>query len=125
MRITLFAVTSGDDMSEGKRIAELFRNVYEGDAKGESWHGAALKPLLKGVTAEQACRNPETGRHSILQLVWHIAYWDEIDLRRFNGEVVDAPLNNPDDWLPNRRVSEGEWQAALTRLSNAHFAFQK
>ena len=114
------------DMSEGKRIAELFRSVYEGDEKGEAWHGAALKPLLKGITAEQACRNPETGRHSILQLVWHIAYWNEVDLRRFNGEIVHAPLNSPDDWLLNRKVSEREWQAAaLKRLENSYVAFHR
>ncbi|HVH89189.1 MAG TPA: DinB family protein [Terriglobales bacterium] len=111
-------------MSEAKRIAELYRSVYEGDRNGEAWHGLALKPLLKGLTAEQASRASKTGDHSILQLVLHIAYWEEIVLRRFKGEVVDAALNTPDDWPPNRKLTDAEWQAALTRLDKSHVALR-
>jgi uncharacterized damage-inducible protein DinB len=112
-------------MTETKRIAELYRSVYEGDKNGEAWHGVALKPLLKGLTAEEASRVPKTEAHSILQLVLHIAYWEEIVLRRFNGEIVDAPLNTPDDWPSNRKPTEAEWQAALTRLETSHTALRK
>jgi len=112
-------------VSEAKRMAELYRSVYEGDAKGEAWHGAALKPLLKNVTAEQASRSDGGGSHSILQMVLHIAYWEEIFLRRLNGEMVDAPLNSPDDWPPNHKVNSAEWHAALSRLDKAHSALRK
>ena len=112
-------------MSESKRIAQLYRSVYEGDSNGEAWHGPALKPLLKDVAAEQASRTPAVGRHSILQLVLHMAYWEEIELRRFNGEVVDAPLNSPDDWPSNRKISDAEWQSASLRLEKSHNALRK
>ncbi|HKT24575.1 MAG TPA: DinB family protein [Terriglobales bacterium] len=112
-------------MSEAKRIAELYRSVYEGDKNGEAWHGLALKPLLKSVTVEQAARVPNTGAHSILQLVLHIAYWEEVVLRRLNGEVVEAPLNTPHDWPPNRKLTNSEWQAALNRLENSHLALRR
>ncbi|PYX97903.1 MAG: hypothetical protein DMG64_17540 [Acidobacteria bacterium] len=112
-------------MSESKRIAQLYRSVYEGDSNGEAWHGPALKPLLKDVAAEQASRTPAVGRHSILQLVLHIAYWEEIELRRFQGEVVNAPLNTPDDWPSNRKVGEKEWQSILSRLEASHAALFK
>ena len=112
-------------MSEVSRIAQLYRSVYEGDDNGEAWHGPALKPLLKDVAAEQASRPPSVGKHSILQLVLHIAYWEEIELRRFLGETVTAPLNTPDDWPSNRKVTDAEWQAALTRLEASHTALRK
>lgn len=112
-------------MSEAKRIANLYRSVYEGDKNGEAWHGLALKPLLKGVTVEQAVRVPKTGAHSIYQLVLHIAYWEEIVLRRLNGEVVDAPLNTSDDWPLNRKLTNVDWQAALTRLEKSHVALRQ
>lgn len=112
-------------MSEAKRMAELYRSVYEGDKNGEAWHGRALKPLLKGVTAEQASAVSRPGEHSILQLVLHIAYWEEIVLRRFNGEVVDAPLNTREDWPAPRKLSNAEWQAALIRLEKAHARMQE
>ena len=106
-------------------MAGLYRSVYEGEASGEAWHGAALKPLLKGVTPEQASRTAIPGTHSILQLVLHIAYWEEIELRRFNGEVVNAPLNTPEDWPANRKLSDREWHAVLERLEQSHIALQK
>ena len=112
-------------MNEGKRMAELYRSVYEGDAKGEAWHGYALRPLLRSITADEASRKAEIGRHSILQLVLHIAYWEEIDLRRFNGEMVDAPLNSPEDWPENRKINNAEWEAALARLEKSHAAFRE
>lgn len=107
-------------MSEVTRIAQLYRSVYEGDTNDEAWHGPALRPLLKDVSAEQASRAPSVGKHSILQLVLHIAYWEEIELRRFLGETVAAPLNTPEDWPSNRKVTDAEWQAALCRLEASH-----
>ena len=112
-------------MSEGRRMAALYRDVYEGDAKGEAWHGPALKPLLKDVTVEMASRAPSVGTHSILQLVLHIAYWEDVVLRRFNGEIVDAPLNSPDDWPSNRKLTDSEWKAVLARLEKSHHAMGK
>jgi len=112
-------------MSEAKRIAQLYRAVYEGDGSGEAWHGPALKPLLKDVSAEQASRAPILGQHSILQLVLHIAYWEEIELRRFLGETVTAPLNSPDDWPANRKVTDAEWRGILNRLEASNTALRK
>lgn len=112
-------------MHEAKRIAQLYKSVYEGDENGEAWHALALKPLLKDITAEQASRAPKVGSHSIFQLVRHIAYWEEVVLRRFQGEIVDAPLNTPEDWPPQRGVNAAEWQAALARLDKSHAALLK
>jgi uncharacterized damage-inducible protein DinB len=107
-------------MNEAKRMAQLYQSVYVGDEQGEAWHGPALKPLLKDVTAEQASQDPKMGQHSILQLVLHIAYWEEVVLRRLHGEIVDAPLNSPDDWPSNRKASAADWQAVLARLEKSH-----
>lgn len=112
-------------MDEAKRIAGLYRSVYEGDENGEAWHGPALKALLKDISAEQAARAPKMGTHSILQLVLHIAYWEEVVLRRFNGEVVDAQLNTPDDWPENRKLTEADWKATLARLEKSHIALRQ
>lgn len=112
-------------MSEARRMAELYRSVYEGDDHGEAWHGPALQPLLKDITPEQASREPKAGSHSILQLVLHIAYWEEVVLRRFNGEIVNAPLNSPDDWPTNRKLNDSDWQAVLTRLQASHMALRQ
>lgn len=110
-------------MTECQRMAELYRSVYEGD-NGEAWHGPALLPLLQNVTAEQASLTPVPGVHSILQLVLHLGYWEEVVLRRFSGELANAALNDENDWPRNRPVSAEEWKAALLRLDRSHNALQ-
>jgi uncharacterized damage-inducible protein DinB len=110
-------------MTECSRMAELYRSIYEGD-NGEAWHGPALLPLLKDVSAEQASLTPIPGAHSILQLVLHLAYWEEVVLRRFSGELANAALNDENDWPRNRPVSAEEWRAALLRLDHSHQALQ-
>jgi uncharacterized damage-inducible protein DinB len=65
------------------------------------------------------------GAHSILQLVLHLAYWEEIILRRLQGEIVDAPLNSPDDWPSNRKLTDSDWKAALYRLEKSQAALRK
>ena len=112
-------------MHEAKRIAQLYKSVYAGDENGEAWHALALKPLLRDITAEQASRAPKVGSHSIFQLVHHIGYWEEVVLRRFQGEIVDAPLNTPDDWPPQRGANAADWQAVLARLDKSHAALLK
>lgn len=112
-------------MNEARNMAKLLDSVYLGDATGEAWHGAALKTLLNDVTAHEASRNSGVCRHSILQMVEHIAYWEEVFARRLNGEAVDAPLNSPDDWPENQKLTEAEWMAALARLDAAHAALRE
>jgi hypothetical protein len=41
------------------------------------------------------------------------------------GEIVDAPLNTPEDWPPQRKLSDSEWQQALHRLDASHTALRK
>ena len=84
-----------------------------------------MKPLLKDITAEQASRSPKRGAHSILQLLLHLAYWEEIILRRLQGEIVDAPLNSPNDWPSNRKLTDSDWKAALSRIEKSHNALRK
>lgn len=104
-------------------MARLYRSVYEGDDKGEAWHGSALKPLLEGITPTEASRST-AGMHSILQLVQHLAYWEEVMLRRLQGEIVDAPLNSLQDWPANHQASDGEWQNMKERLEKSHAALR-
>jgi len=87
-------------MTESERIADQLRRTFNGDA----WHGPALLPLLDGLTAGQAAFRPAPGVHNIRELVHHIATWEEIALRRLQGEACsptdaeDFPPEGPFDW---------------------------
>ncbi|MBI2683764.1 MAG: DinB family protein [Acidobacteriales bacterium] len=111
-------------MSEGKRIAELMRQAYEGLDGKDAWHGKSLRNILRGITAEQAAKKLPGSKHTIWELVVHIANWDEISVRRLAGEKVEFALDSPGDWPEVSDQSEASWQATQQRLESAQSALR-
>ena len=81
---------------------------------GEAWHGPALRNLLDGVTEEKANAHPIRGAHSILELVVHVANWNETVAKRVGGIAVDS--KDVDDWADITKVT---WKDALEKLERA------
>src|SRR5262249_11787313 len=81
-------------MSETDRITDQMTRAYEGNA----WHGPALRELLTTVTAETAAAKPLADRHSIWEIVLHVAAWKRVATRRVKGETVKEPPEG--DWPP-------------------------
>jgi uncharacterized damage-inducible protein DinB len=108
---------------EVRRLAELLRQAYEGEPGRDSgWHGPSLRALLAGVTAEEARRRPLDERHTIWELVVHMAAWDEICVRRLAGEVILATTGSPEDWPAVTATSAEAWEDAVGRLRRAQAA---
>jgi uncharacterized damage-inducible protein DinB len=81
---------------------------------GEAWHGPALRNLLDGVTERQAQAHPIEAGHSILELILHIATWNEVVAKRVGG--VEVRSETVDDWTD---VSKFSWKQAIDRLEQA------
>jgi hypothetical protein len=95
---------------EVRRIAEQIRVSWEGPA----WHGPSLRELLDGVTEEVAARKPESGGHSIREIVQHIASWQNAALRAMDG----APM--PDgDWSDDWPETGAPWGSLCEDLRSA------
>lgn len=71
-------------MSECSRLADQIRRAFDGDA----WHGDSVLEILAGVDAKTAAAHPIKSAHSIWELVLHIAAWDEVTVRRAEGNTV-------------------------------------
>jgi uncharacterized damage-inducible protein DinB len=102
-------------MTETHRINSQLKRSQEGQA----WHGPSLHELLDGVTAEQACARPIPNAHSIWELVNHIGAWEQIALRRLEGETeIEIPdeINFP----PVTDSSEAAWKATLQSFEASH-----
>jgi uncharacterized damage-inducible protein DinB len=115
-------------MNEGPRIAELVRQVYEGEphhGEGEAWHGPSLKLLLTGITPNQALHQPMSGGHSIWELVRHIAGWNEVIVRRLAGEMIEHPIDSSMDWPKVGQATESAWRSALSRLEQSVRSLQQ
>src|SRR5437660_6883369 len=80
--------------TECLRISEQLRHAIEGGA----WHGASLKELLHGITADQAQAHPIAGGHSIWELVLHISVWEQVTRDAVQGQPIPAPLPPELDW---------------------------
>jgi uncharacterized damage-inducible protein DinB len=90
--------------------------------RGQAWHGPTVKGALRGVTAAQACWAPAPGRHSIWQLVLHIAYWNYAVRRHLEPAVPRFP-RSPANWpaLPDR-ADERSWAQDRAILAREHAA---
>ena len=89
--------------------------------RGQAWHGGPTPSgALRGVTAAQARWKPGRGRHSILELVLHIAYWDYAVRRRLEAVTTRFP-RSPANWpaVPDRADARA-WAADRALLADEH-----
>lgn len=81
--------------------------------------GAHTDPVVcvADVTAEWAGRMAEGSPHSIWQLVWHLNFWMDYDLRRIRGESPPYPVHNDESFPPAPGPRDGdEWRQAQQRF---------
>jgi len=55
-----------------------------------AWHGPTLRRAVSGVTPAQAMWRPAPGRHNILEVVAHAAYWKHEVRWRLRGRDTAA-----------------------------------
>jgi uncharacterized damage-inducible protein DinB len=105
---------AGTKKSETAAIADQLRRAFYGGA----WHGDSLFEILKSVTAEEAARHTVAGRHSIWELVLHIAAWDGAVRRRMTGVAVK--LSAAKNFPAVTDTSEAAWAKALEQVRRVH-----
>ena len=111
-------------MSESTRIAGLLHDIFHGELlehqPGEAWHGPALLGMVQDLPADQALKKPVAGGHSIWELVVHIANWNEITVRRLNGEAVEGLIDTEADWPRRTGDNEADWKKDVARLNRSY-----
>jgi uncharacterized damage-inducible protein DinB len=88
---------------------------------GRAWHGGPTPVgALRGVTAAQARWTPGRGRHSIWELVLHIAYWEYAVRRHLEPDGPRFP-RSPANWpaIPSR-PDERAWARDRALLADEH-----
>jgi hypothetical protein len=97
--------------------ARTLTTKFWNDAWTEGLWAASWSKSIDGLTPEQAAWSPAAGRHSIWQIVLHMVFWRENELRRFaTGQAPSADevakLNFPEV----TDVTPGAWDQARARL---------
>jgi uncharacterized damage-inducible protein DinB len=80
----------------------------------EDWF-VPIAIAVEGITAEQAKWTDGHGNHSIGQLVAHLAFWNERNLRQFEGKAPLAYSGNNDETFNS--FDEKTWAATVKRLN--------
>jgi len=82
--------------------------------------GAHVDPIacIEDVSSELAARHVEGFPHSIGELVFHMNYWMDYDLRRIAGEAPPYPLHNSESF-PSKPcpADAGEWDGLTKRFA--------
>ena len=92
---------------------------HEAFTDGVWW--APWRDAIDGLTAEQAAWRPAAGRHSIWQIVDHMAHWHEyFVIRNQGGAAMDEHELEQLNWQETDDVSEPAWHAARERFARSH-----
>ncbi|MDX2180521.1 MAG: DinB family protein [Bryobacteraceae bacterium] len=90
-------------------MAKIERGVF-----GHAWHGPAWAELLADVTEEQAAAQTSIGKHSIGEIVLHVAIWMELAKQAIDGHPMPTGFAGKGDWIPMT-----DWPQAKTRFEKA------
>jgi uncharacterized damage-inducible protein DinB len=102
-------------VSEAQRLWDLMQRAYEGDV----WHGPALRPLLREVTAVQAAARPIPGAHTIWETTVHVAVHEDVVRRRIEGERI-GELARDQSWPAVPETGRDVWRQALEHFEGGH-----
>jgi uncharacterized damage-inducible protein DinB len=81
--------------------------------------GAHVDPIamVDGLSPELAGRQLAGAQHTIWQLVWHMNYWMDYELRSLEGPEATCPEHAAESW-PNTAAprDRAEWEAETARF---------
>jgi len=82
--------------------------------------GAHANPLacVEDLSVELAGLHAENLPHSVWQIVWHLDFWTDYELRRIRGEEPHYPDHAAESWPSSiAPPSETEWQKEVARFT--------
>jgi hypothetical protein len=78
--------------------------------------------VLKGIDGERAAHKPLDNVHSIWEITQHISAWEEVVLKRLQGDRT--PVTASIGWDPVNKTSDAAWQRMQELLENRHIELE-
>ena len=78
---------------------------------------------LEGVTAEQAMWRDSSGNHSIGQLAYHLAFWNERELIKFNNQSLSEFNGNNEETFNS--FDKNTWDKTVSKVDSVMTALEK
>ena len=125
MPIFLFLLLAIPVHAQDKKPTTL-REVLLAELKtthdNEDWFVPA-NVAVKGLTAEQASWTDGKGNHSVGQLAYHIAYWNQRNLARLKGEPLEKFSGNNDETFD--KFDSKKWEETVQKLDEVMKELEK
>ena len=103
-------------MNEMETIINNLKKTFEGRA----WHGPSLLETLDSLDAGEARCRPIGGRHTILEIVNHCAYWMDAVVDSLKGkEMPKIEHGSVLDW-PRMKEKDEEWIDAQENINESY-----
>ncbi len=81
------------------------------------------KKAIEGLTLEQSNLKDSTENHSIGELVSHLIFWNEMNLKEFKGEKVpEFKAGNKETFKKNNGT---DWENAVKKLDSIQTEWEK
>ena len=81
-------------------------------------NGAHANPVacVEDLSAELAGRHAQNIPHSVWQIVWHMNFWTDYELRRIRSEEPNYPVHAAESWPSDAPPGEVEWKKEVARF---------
>jgi len=118
----LLLLGSCTESNTSSPLKPLLLQQFKHTHTDQNWF-VPTKIALEGVTAEQANWKDSTDNHSIAELVSHIIYWNEVNLKAFKGEEVGDLAEDNETTFDE--FTDQEWKALINKLDQIQSDWEK
>ena len=94
-------------------IKQEFISIYN----GSPWYGENMITIMDKVTSLKGYNNRTAGKHSIIEILYHIIYWRLFTISRFQQHLYSEETADA-NWQEIETGDEQLWQKAVKQIES-------
>tara|TARA_R110002050_G_scaffold92566_1_gene193714 strand:+ start:232 stop:858 length:627 start_codon:yes stop_codon:yes gene_type:complete len=120
--ICFLILSCSQKINDKSNVKALLVHQLKNTHTNQEWF-VPTKTAIEGLTPEQSNWKDSTENHSIGELVSHLIFWNEINLKAFKGEKVsEFNEDNKETFMKNSAV---DWEFAYRRLDSIQTEWER
>ena len=120
--LTLVLANCANEKPAGTSAKEILLAQLKSTHTQKDWF-VPVNIALEGVTPEQAMWRDSSGNHSVGQLAYHLAFWNERQLRKFNGQPEGEFSGNNEETFTS--FDKTTWDKTVKKVDSVMTALEK
>jgi len=113
---------SCSEKEDNSELKPLLIEQLKNSHTDQNWF-VPIKIAIKGLSAEQSNWKDSTENHSIGELVSHLTFWCEMNLKAFKGEdMSDFEVDNETTF---KKYTDKEWKNLVAKLDSIQTEWER